>query len=53
MKLTIEMGTELACLFILCMQFAAIEVIFNYIAIIVITELDEVYYQSIHTPLKE
>ena len=53
MKLTVEFATELICLMLTSTYPNSIEVVMNYIALAVISELDEVYYNSIKSPLKD
>ena len=53
MKLTVEFITELICLIITATYNDSIEVVMNYIALGVISELDEVYYRTIKSPLKD
>lgn len=53
MKLIVEFLTELVCLIITATFSDSIEVVMNYIALGVISELDEVYYRTIKSPLKD
>jgi hypothetical protein len=53
MKLLIEISTEIICLIITATYNNSIEVVMNYIALAVISELDEVYYRTIKSPLKD
>ena len=53
MKLIVEFSTELICLIITSTYNNSIEVVMNYIALGVISELDEVYYRTIRAPIKD
>mmetsp|Transcript_16219 Transcript_16219/g.27438 ORF Transcript_16219/g.27438 Transcript_16219/m.27438 type:complete len:160 (-) Transcript_16219:160-639(-) len=53
MKLLIEFSTELINMVLTAVQQEALEVVFNYLALIFISNLDEVYYSSINTTLKQ
>ena len=53
MKLIVEFTTELICLIITSTYNNSIEVVMNYIALGVISELDEVYYRTIRAPIKD
>ena len=53
MKLIVEFSTEVICLIITSTFNDSIEVVMNYIALGVISELDEVYYRTIRSPIKD
>jgi len=53
LKLFIELLNEGISFLICATRWEPVEVVFNYVAIIIISELDEVYYSQINTLLKE
>lgn len=53
MKLFVEFGTEIISLSITSVFDDAQEVVMNYIALGVISELDEVYYSTVKSSLRE
>ena len=53
MKLFVECGTELVSLAITATYTDSLDIVMNYIALSVISELDEVYFKSLSSPLKD
>ena len=53
MKIFVEFSVELINLALTALQGDVLEVILNYIALASISELDEMYYNSIKSPLKD
>lgn len=53
MKMLVEVGTELISLAITATFTNSLDIIMNYIALSCISELDEVYYRSLSSPLKD
>jgi hypothetical protein len=53
MKLMVEFGTELISLAITATYTSSLDIVMNYIALSCISELDEVYFTSISSPLKD
>jgi len=49
----VEFTLEVESLLITATMTATIEVVLNYIALIVISELDEIYYDQVRSKLKE
>lgn len=52
MKMMVELNIEIICLFITSFYNEPVEVMMNYIALGCIANLDEVYYNTIRSPLK-
>lgn len=52
MKMFIELSIEIVCLFITSFYDDPVDVMMNYIALGCIANLDEVYYNTIRSPLK-
>lgn len=53
MKFTVELFQEFICLGIVSTTNDLKDVVMDYIALGVISELDEIYYQAIRMPLKD
>ena len=53
LKLIVEFTLEIESMLITATMSATIEVVLNYIALIVISELDEIYYDQVRSKLKE
>lgn len=53
MKIFVEFMVELINLALTALQKSAIEVVMNYVALASISELDEIYYNTIKSPLKD
>ena len=52
MKMTVELSVEIVCLFNTSFYNDPVDVMMNYIALGCIANLDEVYYNTIRSPLK-
>jgi hypothetical protein len=53
MKIFVEFSVEIINLALTALQNACHEVVMNYVALASISELDEIYYQTIRSPLKD
>lgn len=53
MKVFVEFSVELINLAMTAIQPNSLEVVMNYVALASISELDEIYYHSIKSPLKD
>lgn len=53
MKATVEIVTEIISLAITATYNNCIDIVMNYVALSCISELDEVYYNSLSSPLKD
>ena len=53
LSLTVDIGIELLCLMITTLCTKVVDVVMNFITILVISQLDEIYYQQISSTLKD
>ena len=53
LKLSVELYLQIASMLITSVMSEAIEVVLNYVAFLVISELDEIYYGQVKSKLKE